>query len=165
MTKGSPSRVYEIRTRFRAPLPFVFAWCTDYSANDPRLEKERYTRRIVRRSTRQVVYEDLTEAPRGWMWSRHTVTLQPPNRWHSDSLGSHRTWSLDYALRELPSGGTELTLRGVRRPTSIGGPNPPKAELERELRRSWKNFGAELEKDFRSGRARSRRAPTRRRAR
>src|SRR4029077_11206052 len=88
-------RTYEIWTKFRAPLPFVFRWCTDYTPDDPRLEKDEYTRRIVKRSTRKVVYEDLSDTPDGWMWSHQEVTLRPPNRWHADVTGSHRHWNLD----------------------------------------------------------------------
>jgi hypothetical protein len=144
-----PSRLYEIRSRFRAPLPFVFQWCTDYTPNDPQLEKEKFTRRVLERSSRRAVYEDLFETPKGWMWSHQEVTLRPPNRWHAEAAGSHRTWSLDYELRELPGGETELYLRGERRATALGR-NPPKARLERELRTSWANYAKALERDYRA---------------
>jgi len=154
---ASAPRVYEIRSVFRAPLSFVFAWCTDYSAEDARLENESYLRRIVERSQRRVVYEDLEDTPQGWSWSRHSVTLRPPNRWRSDSVGNYRTWRLDYTLRPLTGGRTELTLRGVRRATGLASKNPPKAKLERSMRTSWAHFGRALEADYRkslqSGRA------------
>jgi len=145
-----PASRYEIRSKFRAPLPFVFEWCTDYSSDDPRLEKENYTRKILGRKGRRVTYEDLYDTPNGWMWSHQTVTLHPPNRWHAEALGNYREWSLEYTLKELPDGRTELTLRGQRRPTPLGGRNPPKARLERELRASWRNFGRALERDYRA---------------
>jgi hypothetical protein len=142
--------VYEVRSTFRAPLPFVFEWCTDYTPGDPSLEKEPFTRRILERSRRRAVYEDLFDTPNGWMWSHQVVTLRPPNRWHAEATGSHRTWSLDYVLTELPDGGTELWLRGERTPTPLAGRNPPKARLEKELRTSWKNYGRALERDYRA---------------
>jgi hypothetical protein len=148
-SSSSKSAVYEIRTTFRAPLRYVYRWCTDYTPNDARLEKDEYDRKIVKRGARTVVYEDLYESPAGWMWSHQEVTLHPPDRWHAESTGSHRTWSLDYTLRPLPNGRTELTLRGTRRPTALGEPNPPAARMERDLRRAWANFGHSLEKDFR----------------
>lgn len=148
--KAGAAGVYEIRAEFRAPLGFVFDWCTDYTPGDAPLEKEDYTRKVVSRRARQVVYEDLYDTPKGWMWSRHTVTLQPPDRWHSESLGSHREWSLDYQLRSLPDGRTELMLRGERRPTSLGPKNPPKARLEKELQTGWAHFGKALERDYRA---------------
>jgi hypothetical protein len=87
------------------------------------------------------------------MWSHQEVTLRPPNRWHAEATGSHRHWSLDYELRELPDGGTELHLRGERTPTALGK-NPPKAKLERELRGMWSNFGRSLERDYRASQRR-----------
>ncbi|HYA54671.1 MAG TPA: hypothetical protein VEG42_03605 [Thermoplasmata archaeon] len=144
------TQVYEIRSTFRAPLRFVFHWCTDYTPEDSRLEKEHYARRILERTARRVVYEDLEETPNGWAWSRHTVTLRPPDRWHSDSVGNYREWSLDYSLRGLSDERTELTLRAVRRPVGLGSKNPPKLAQERAMRQGWKNFGKTLESDYRS---------------
>jgi len=148
MPKRSES-TYEVRSTLHAPLPFAFAWCTDYSPDDARLEKESYTRRIIERSKRRVVYEDLEDSPPGWAWSRHTVTLRPPNAWHSDSVGNHRTWSLDYTLTARPDGSTELHLRGTRRPTEIGGANPPRAKMERDILYGWRQFDRALTADYR----------------
>lgn len=152
MSPPLASAVYEIRTKFRAPVPYVFRWCTDYTPDDASLEKDEYARKIVKRGRRAVVYEDLYEGPDGWMWSHQEVTLHPPDRWHAESTGSHRHWSLDYTLRPLPDGGTELTLRGVRRPTALGARNPPKARMNKELRQAWANFGRALERDYRKER-------------
>jgi hypothetical protein len=148
MKRFSAPRVYEFRSRFRAPLPFVYAWCTDYTPEDPRLEGEEYVRRILHRSPRKVVYEDLYDQPSGWMWSHQVVTLLPPNRWHAEAAGSHRHWSIDYQLSSKADGITELWFRGKRWATALAGRNPPKARLERELRHMWKNFGRALERDY-----------------
>jgi hypothetical protein len=157
-------RTYEIRTRFRAPLRFVYRWCTDYTPGDAQLEHESYERRVLSKTRGRVVYEDLDRLADGWAWRRTTVTLRPPSGWHADSVGNRRTFRLDYRLRELRTGGTELWLRGIRRPTEIGAPNPPPAEMERELRRMWRDFGRALERDYRasltSGAARRRRRPS-----
>lgn len=155
MAKTARSRDYEIRTTFRAPLSYVFRWCTDYGVGDAQLEKDEYERRIVRRTRREVVFEDLYDAGGGWGWSRMAVHLRPPTHWHGDAVGNMRLWSLDYDLRDLGGGRTELRLRGRRTSTALGGPNPSKARLERELRASWSNFAKALESDYR----RSRRKP------
>ncbi len=152
----SRPRVYEFRSVFRAPLPFVYAWCTDYTPEDARLEGEEYLRRILQRSPRKIVYEDLYDQPTGWMWSHQEVTLLPPKRWHAEATGSHRTWSIDYELSERPGGLTELWFRGVRRATALAGRNPPKARLERDLRGMWRRFGRALEADYRKSRKRTR---------
>lgn len=156
MKEYSAPRVYEFRSTFRAPLAFVHAWCTDYTPEDPRLEGETFTRRILERSPRRVVYEDLYDEPTGWMWSHYVVTVRPPRRWHADVVGSHRAWSIDYQLSERPRGRTELWFHGVRRATALAGKNPPKAQLERELRAMWKRYGRALEADFRASRRKQR---------
>jgi hypothetical protein len=149
MAQPWPRPAYEVRATFRAPLDFVFQWCTDYTPEDARYEAEEYERRILKRTSREIVYEDLEAAKDGWFWSRHVVRLKPPNRWHSDSVGSHRAYSLDYRLSKLPSGGTELVLRALRRPYGVGGRNPPKSQWERSVSIMWKKFGRALERDYR----------------
>jgi len=148
---AAPSRVYEIRHTFRAPLDYVFAWCTDYTARDARYAGEGYVRRILKRTSRRVVYEDLYDTPHGWTWSHQVVALRPPDLWRNEAIGSHRAWSIDYRLSALPDGRTELHFKGRRWPTAIAA-NPPKARLERELRTLWRHLGASLERDYRAGR-------------
>jgi hypothetical protein len=148
MSQKWPGPTYEIRAEFRAPMSFVYQWCTDFSPEDAKLESESYVRRILRRSPREVVYEDLEDGGGGWFWSRHVVRLRPPNRWHSDSVGSHRAYSLDYRLAKLPHDRTQLTLVVRRRPYGIGGKNPPKKQYEKSVTGAWKRFARSLERDY-----------------
>lgn len=152
MPKQPSTAVYEFRTTFRAPLNFVFRWCTDYTPADARLEKDDYTRKILAKGPRKVVYEDLYDGPAGWSWSRHVVDLHPPNRWHSASTGNHRTWDLEYELGAETPERTSFSLRGARTPTDLGAQNPSKSDMERDLRKVWANFGRALERDYRASR-------------
>jgi hypothetical protein len=147
---------YRYRIAFNAPLPFVFRWCTDYQPSDARLEHESFHRRILERGRRRVVYEDLEEVAGGWSWRRHVVTLDPPNHWHSKSVGNYRDIELDYALRELPGGRTELRFLGHRRPAVLGGANPTVREFGRSMDASWRLFRKELERDYLRSRPRPR---------
>jgi hypothetical protein len=142
---------YHVRSEFRAPRDFVFAWATDFAPDDARREKEDYARKIISRTARRVVYEDLVDSPKGWNWARHDVTLFPPVRWHSESVGSHRTASLDYVLTAVGPDRTRLDLRWRRWPTAIGS-TIAKAVMERSTAQAWKNFGRELERDYRRSR-------------
>lgn len=142
--------IYEIRRVFRAPLPFVYAWCTDYTNADRRLQGDPGSRQIIKKTSRTAVYEDLNETPHGWMWSRQTVTFYPPDRWRATAVGNYRTWNLEYCLRELPDGQTEFTMRGERRATPLGVKNPPRAVLEKELQIMWRNLGNALERSYRA---------------
>jgi hypothetical protein len=148
--KDWPGPEYVVRQRFHAPLKFVFDWCTDYSAKDASLEGERYTRRVILRETRRVVYEDLEESPDGWFWSRQVVTLRRPRGWHMESLGNRRNVVADYALTQVSPGVVELELRWRRRRSLMEFEKRPKSRSEREGRRGWKNFARALERDYRA---------------
>ncbi|MCI4368844.1 MAG: hypothetical protein L3K09_04700 [Thermoplasmata archaeon] len=154
MGESWPMPVYEVKATFRAPLKFVYEWCTDYRPQDARLESENYERKILRRSSREVIYEDLEDSKDGWFWARHVVRLFPPNRWHSDTVGSHRALSLEYRLAALPGGRTQLTLTARRRPYGVGGKNPPRAKWEGPVAMSWKRFGRAIERDYQKTRVR-----------
>lgn len=151
MPRVRKEATYRIRTEFHAPLEFVFRWCTDFTPEDAKLEAESYQRRILRRSKRLVIYEDLEDSPQGWVWARHVVRLQPPDRWHSDSTGSHRAIRLDYRLSRLPGDRTQLVLTARRRPAGVGGKNPSRSHWERTVGGSWTKLGKSLEEDYRKG--------------
>jgi hypothetical protein len=139
---------YHVSTEFRAPLPYVYAWCTDYATDDADREKEEYTRKLISRTSRRVVLEDLVDSPKGWNWARHEVTLFPPDRWHSDSVGSHRSVWIDYALTALGPERTRLDVRWRREPTFLGAP-VSKTRLERSAKQGWDNFAHALDRDYR----------------
>jgi hypothetical protein len=151
--------VYQIKRTFRAPLEFAYQWCIDYTPGDRKLQGEKGSRQILRKTSRGAVYEDLTPTPDGWQWSRQTVTFRPPNAWHAVAIGNYRTWNLEYSLRVVSNARTEFILRGKRRSTPLGVKNPSKAVLEKELHTMWRKLGASLERDYRNRRSqRSRRA-------
>ncbi len=150
---------YRFRTTFSAPLPFVFRWCTDYDPADPRLEGESYRRKILERTRRRVVYEDLEETSSGWVWARHVVTLRPPAHWHSDSVGNRRLFRLEYDLRTLEDGRTELLFVGTRTPVLTGAKNPSARDFDRSMKHGWDRFRKQLEREYRAA------SPVRRRRR
>jgi hypothetical protein len=152
---SSRSPEYHVRATFRAPLPYVFSWCTDFAKDDAHREKERYTRKIISRSPGRIIFEDLVDSPKGWNWARHDVTLFAPDRWHSDSVGSHRSVWIDYTLTALGPERTQLDLRWRREPTALGAP-VAKAVMERSTTQGWKNFARALEQDYRRSRRRKR---------
>jgi len=129
-------------------MDFVYRWCTDYTPEDARFSREGYTRRILRRSRHEVIFEDLYDTRQGWVWLRRVVRLRPPGRWHADSVGSDRRISVDYRLSRLRGNRTQLTIRARRRPYGIGVRNPPKSQWERSVARSWRNYGRALELEY-----------------
>ncbi len=155
-----PAQTFHVHVEIRAPIAYVFRWCTDYRADDARREKDRYVRRILARAPRRVVYEDLGDHEGGgWWWSRYAVDLRPPAAWHAESVGAYRTLTLDYALTALGPERTRFDLTWRRWPTALGPRRVGRAAMERETTRAWKNFAAALEADYRRER------PARRRGR
>lgn len=158
-------RRFRISVVFRAPIRFAYAWCTDYSSEDPKFAREdarfRLQRRVVERTTRRVVFENLYEEEGGWVWERHTVTLSPPDRWHSDGVGVYQESHLDYRLTERPGGRTRLVMRWRSRPTVHDrGARRPKAVVERFVRELWRLRGRALEQAYRETLAPQRGSPT-----
>ena len=147
--RGWTGPEYRICVTFRVPLKFAFGWCTDYTPQDASLEGESYERKVVERTPRRVVFEDLEESEGGWIWSRDVVTLRPPNRWHMDGIGNRRDVTADYLLTSLPTGGTRLDLRWRRRPNVPGAGKLTKAQREASALRSWKRFASAMERDYR----------------
>lgn len=147
---------YEVRCKFEAPLPFVYRWCTDYEPTDGRTSGEGYARRILRRSSRRVVLEDLYDTKKGWIWIHRDVRLSPPDRWHADSVGSDRALSVDYRLSDLSEHSTLMTIHARRWTYGIGTSNPPKRSWEGSVQASWTKYGRALERDYREGRFRQR---------
>lgn len=143
-----PQPIWEVRSTIKAPLHFVYRWCTDYTPLDGRYSGEGYQRRIIRRSRREVIFEDLYDTKQGWIWIQRVVRLQPPDRWHADSVGSDRMLSVDYRVSRLSPTTTLLTLQARRRPYGIGTKNPPKLLWERSVTANWAKLGRAAERDY-----------------
>ncbi len=146
---------YHVSLVFQAPLPFAFAWCTDYSPGDPKIAGEdrafHLERRIVERGPRRVVFENLYDHGAGWAWERHTVTLRPPDRWHSDGYGNYHEVHLDYHLTPLERDRTRFDMRWSSKPTGLSrGPRSPEKAVERFVHRLWRLRGRALEREFRA---------------
>ncbi|HTT14256.1 MAG TPA: hypothetical protein VMG81_00515 [Thermoplasmata archaeon] len=156
-----PPPEYRITADFDAPLAFVFDWCTDYRTDDAARAGEHYDRRILQRTAREVLYEDLWWEPDGWRWRRTRVALRPPDQWLAESRGNYRDARIEYRLTELPRGRTRLALRMRRRPVPDHPGQPARGPFERGLRTLWRHYRTALEADY----ARAVRSPARRRAR
>jgi 2-polyprenyl-6-methoxyphenol hydroxylase-like FAD-dependent oxidoreductase len=151
---GQEFREYHVTVVFHAPLSFAYEWCTDYTPEDPAITGEDKAfglqRRIVQRASDQVVFENIYDHGAGWAWERHTVSLRPPDRWHSNGYGNYHETHLDYHLSELPGNRTRFDLRWVSRPTGLAtGTRSPRQTVERFVQRLWRLRGRALGRDYR----------------
>ncbi len=149
-----PPPVYHIELEFDAPRDFAFAWCTDYRADDATRSKESFERRLLSRSPRRVVFEDLGWSAQGWVWRHTEVALHPPGRWHGTSFGSFRTGEADYTLAPIAPDRCRFSLTFWRRPSPIHPEQPSERTMQAELTRMWTNYGRALARDYRASRGR-----------
>ena len=90
--------LFRVTKRFRASLPDVYAWCTEFRDNDPELSRVRLrTRKVVRREG------DLIEMKETGIMAfpfvaRFLVHLRPPDGWDADARSNmghtHNTYRL-----------------------------------------------------------------------
>ncbi|HYK94118.1 MAG TPA: hypothetical protein VEY07_08790 [Thermoplasmata archaeon] len=144
-----PKPEYVIHQTFRAPLRFVYDWCTDFTPSDAKWEGEKYERRILTRDPNRIVYEDVEWEGNGWFWARTDVRLRPPGRWQMESVGNRRLSRAEYALRTTRDGRTVLELRLRRKPSLVPAKKLSKRAREASVSRAWKNFARALESDYR----------------
>jgi hypothetical protein len=149
--------VYRIRVMFHAPLDYVFRWCTDYRRDDGKRAGESFVRRVIERRQGEIILQDLWKSNGRWMLNENRTTLFPPNRWHVDSFGTTRVLSLDYTLRALPRGRTQLDIRARRRPTGMNPLRISRREYEANLSQLWRGFARSLDRDYRARSVRRRR--------
>lgn len=145
-----PGPDYVVTVTIRAPIEFVHRWCTDYSPKDSEIEGEEYTRRILRRSSRRVVYEDLVDSPKGWLWARYVVDLHPPDGWHMEGFGNASQIVADYTLTPLPHGRTRFLLRYRRKPSLLPFRKVAPRSRRKQDTRAWHRFARALEADYRT---------------
>jgi hypothetical protein len=157
-----PGPVFHASAEFRAPLRFVFDWCTDYTPEDGPIGREPYLRKVIHRGPRLVILEDLEETERGWDWARLWVKLQPPRRWRCETIGSYHDFTINYELSPLPNGRTRLDLSWKLRSTRLEKNRPERHSMERSANRAWRYRRLALERDYRASRSRSGGGPHRR---
>jgi hypothetical protein len=139
--------------RIRAPLRYVFEWCTDYRTDDGRLSSRvRPPRfRVLRLSPSRVLRVRIL--PQGRAEPKiavDLVRLRPPNAWHMDQLDEADQQSVDYRLVAIDRTTTELRLLVTER--WLTPDHPDARQLRAQVGATWAHFGAAIEERYRRGR-------------
>ncbi|MFZ1023231.1 MAG: hypothetical protein WAN87_03765 [Thermoplasmata archaeon] len=142
-------RTTRYRKLIRAPLPFVYRWCTDYRNDDDRLTNSiyQYRSRIVL-SERARVIRIITVPGRNRNRSTDVeiITLQPPNRWHLDKFSVSDDEKGDY---RLISKRPQLTVLEMRFRTAWKVTRLPDLRRYKALfNRVWDKYVDLIEKEF-----------------
>ena len=146
-------RRFHVSVVFPVPPSFAYAWCTDYTPEDGKYAGEDrsigLTRRIVQRTRRRVIFENLYNVGNGWGWERHTVRLSPPDRWHSDGIGSFHESHLDYRLSEPPGDQTKFDMSWTSSPMPWHeGGRTPREVVENYVVKLWQRRAKPMSREY-----------------
>ncbi len=140
-------------TVIEAPLPYVYAWCTDYRPSDREFSRAatRPRFRVVRLSPRRLLRIRTTPTGSGDpLVAVDLVRLSPPAAWHTDQIDETDRESVDYRLRRLGPRRTRLDLLVTER--WLTPDFPSREELRERLSTVWNRYREAIESDYRAGR-------------
>jgi len=133
----------------KAPLRYVFNWCTDFREDDGALTGSTSQRKILEKTKKRVVYAALYAGMDG---SRKigvdVVTLKPPTSWHLEYFGEEDNEIGDYKLTSLGKTKTKLTM--VFKESWKTESVPSIEEQIQSTGKVWDQYVAALEKDYES---------------
>lgn len=137
----------------QAPARYVYEWCTDYRSDDGRYSKRRPRPkfRVIRISPRRLVRIRVAQGTgREPALTVERICLSPPHSWHQDQLDEADQQSVDYRVRSIGRGRTELQLLSTER--WLTADFPTREALRSQIAATWARFAAALEADYRAGR-------------
>lgn len=140
------SHSYHVSKTIRAPLSFVYGWCTDYRESDPKITGSKSRRKILFRTKRRVLYASNYRSRGKQRSAVNVVTLYPPNAWHLDFIGDEDDELGDYELSSLGPRRTRLHMT-FHEHYRIRNP-PTKAQDAKVTNEIWDKYVAALEKDY-----------------
>jgi hypothetical protein len=136
------------RKTIRAPLAFVFRWCTDYRDDDDRLTDDIYqyrTQILLREPTRIVRVVTGPGAARDRSTEVETITLRPPDQWQAVMFSADEDRNGRYRLRREAPRLTSLEMRFTQ---SWKVTPSNRARYERLFNRVWDRYVETIEREF-----------------
>ncbi|MFI5450384.1 MAG: hypothetical protein ACHQ03_11545 [Candidatus Bathyarchaeia archaeon] len=144
--KYTKSHTIQVSKTIRAPLRFVYDWCTDYRESDPKITGSKSKRKILLKNNHRVVYV-VNYRSRGKPKSAvDVVTLYPPKAWHLDFTGDEDDEVGDYALTSLGPRKTRLDMKFEEHYKISRAPT--KAQDVKGTHEVWDKYVVALERDY-----------------
>jgi hypothetical protein len=141
-----------VSREINAPLSFVYAWCTDFRENDPKITGQKRRISILERNAQRIIMSVRYTSHGRIMTAARIVTFKPPNAWHLDWIGDEHDETGDYELTSLRSRKTRLTVT-----FKVKNKNPKslaRLAFLKNINEVWDKYVAALEKDHQSYRKR-----------
>ena len=129
-----------------APIRFVYAWCTDYRASDPKITGSKSKRKILMKTKDRVVYAATYRSHGTLMGGVNVVTLHPPNAWHLDFIGDEDDETGDYILTSRGRNKTRLDMVFTERYKIRNSPS--RVQDVKSVHEVWDKYVAALERDY-----------------
>lgn len=142
---------YRNSKTFKAPLDFVFDWCTDYREDDTKITGSKAKRKILEKADKRVVFLVEYKQEGKTRQGIRIVWLHPPDSWELDTCGDMMEWG------EKERGWYKLTPKGKNRTRldmeflltyNSKKHFPEKKEWDSDIDGVWDAYGRQLEKDY-----------------
>lgn len=144
--KTAYTQSYKVSKTFNAPLGFVYAWCTDFREDDPKMVGSKNRRNIHEKTKGRVIWTvDGQNLPTGTDPVR-IVWLRPPNAWHLETCGDGSEVG-DYKLTAIGKTKTRLDMTFTETHGSKSD-FQSKQEYVVETLDHWNKYGKYLESDY-----------------
>jgi hypothetical protein len=140
---------YRFRKLVHAPLPFVYAWCTDYREDDDRITDSiyQYRAKIVLRETDRIVrIITVPGSDRNRSTDIEIISLRPPDRWRLDKLSVTDDETGSYRLTRRGTALTYLDMRFHRKWKTARMPN--QARYRALFNQVWDRYVEVIERDY-----------------
>jgi len=130
----------------KAPIRFVYGWCTDYRESDTKITGSKAKLRILLKTEHRVIYVSSYKSGGKARNAVNVVTLYPPKTWHLDFIGDDDDEIGDYLLTRLGPQRTRLDMTfeehyKMRRA-------PTKAQDLKHTNEVWDKYIAALENEY-----------------
>jgi hypothetical protein len=142
-TKSHSFRVSKV---IRAPLAFVYEWCTDFRESDARITGSKVKRKILLKTPRLVIYVSSYKSRGKPMVGVNIVSLHPPKRWHLDFLGDEDDETGQYRLTKLGPRKTRLDMSFTEHYKIRGAPT--KAQDMKHTGDIWDKYVSALDSEY-----------------
>ena len=139
--------VFKISKTIVAPLPYVYAWCTDYRDSDPQLTGSKSQRTVLQKTKKKAIYAQIYDGMDGKKKvAVNIVTLRAPDSWHLDFFGEEDEETGEYRVRSLGKERTRLDMV-FREKWKVDSPPSLEEQIE-GTGKVWDKYVAALEKDY-----------------
>jgi len=139
---------YKASKTFKAPLDFVFGWCTDFREDDGKMTGSKTKREFIERTDKRIVwaveYKEKGKTKEGI----RVVWLHPPNSWSLDTCGDGKEVG-EYVLTPKGKNKTRLDMKFHLSYDSKDAVEDPK-KWEKDASEEWDIFRDYLERNYKA---------------